>query len=78
MTDRKTKKRRLTDAGFVHVSAWLPAAYAARVQAQADTYRDEVLRVLDAPAAPRGRPRKFAGQEDIKAYVDRLTKQSRR
>jgi hypothetical protein len=57
MTDRKTQKRRLERAGFVHVAVWLPAAYAARVQAQADTYRDEVQRVLDAPAAPRGRPR---------------------
>jgi alpha-galactosidase len=58
MTDRKTQKRRLERAGFVHVAGWVPAAYAARVQAQVDAHRDDVRRVTDAPVAPRGRPRK--------------------
>jgi hypothetical protein len=58
VTDRKAQKRRLERAGFVHVSAWVPAAYAARVQQQADFYRDDVARVLAEPAKPRGRPPK--------------------
>jgi hypothetical protein len=57
MTDRKAKQRRMKDAGFVHVAVWLPVAYAARVEAQADTYRAEVQRALDEPVRPRGRPR---------------------
>jgi hypothetical protein len=57
MTDRKSQKRRLERAGFVHVAVWLPVAYAARVEAQADTYRADVQRVLDEPVRPRGRPR---------------------
>jgi exoribonuclease II len=58
MTTRKTQKRRLERAGFVHVAEWLPAAYAARVVAQAETYRADVQAVLDEPVRPRGRPRK--------------------
>jgi hypothetical protein len=58
MTTRKTQKRRLERAGFVHVAGWVPAAYAARVQAQVDAYRVDVQAVLDEPVLPRGRPRK--------------------
>jgi hypothetical protein len=58
MPDRKTQKRRLERAGYTHISGWVSTAYAVRVQAQIETYREDVQRVLDAPTAPRGRPRK--------------------
>jgi hypothetical protein len=58
MTNRQSQKRRLEGAGFVHVSAWLPAAYAAKVAQQAEFYSEDVQRVLDEPPKPRGRPKK--------------------
>jgi hypothetical protein len=58
MTDRKAQKRRLERAGFVHVSAWLPTGFAARVMQQAEFHSDDVARVLAEPPRPRGRPRK--------------------
>ncbi len=58
MTDRMAKKRRLERAGFVALSGWVPAAYAARVLAQVETYREDVGRVLAEPPKPRGRPPK--------------------
>jgi hypothetical protein len=58
MTDRKTQQRRLEGAGFVHVSAWVPAAYAQRVMVQAETYRAEVDALKAEAPKPRGRPRK--------------------
>lgn len=53
----QTLRRRLERAGFVHVSAWLPTAYAAKVIQQAEFYSEDVQRVLDEPPKPRGRPK---------------------
>jgi hypothetical protein len=58
MTDRKAQKRRLERAGFTHVSVWLPAAYAAKVEQQAAFYAEDVAKVLAEPARPRGRPKR--------------------
>ena len=55
---RDTKRRRLERAGYVHVSGWVPAAYAARVAQQVEMHREDVARLLAEPAKPRGRPRK--------------------
>jgi hypothetical protein len=57
MTDRKAQKRRLERAGFTHVSAWLPAAYAVKVEQQAEFHAEDVAKVLNEPAKPRGRPK---------------------
>jgi hypothetical protein len=57
VTDRKTQQRRLERAGFVHVSAWVPAAYAQRVMAQAETYRAEVEALKAEESRPRGWPK---------------------
>jgi hypothetical protein len=53
-----TQKRRLERAGFVHVSAWLPAAYAAKVEQQAAFYADDIAKLQDEPPMAPGRPRK--------------------
>jgi hypothetical protein len=58
VTDRKTQKRRLERAGFIHVSGWVPAAYAAKVAFQVEAYAEDVAKVLAEPAKPRGRPPK--------------------
>jgi hypothetical protein len=58
MTDRKAQKRRLERAGFVHVSGWVPVAYAAKVAYQIAAYSDDVEAVMNEPPKPRGRPRK--------------------
>ena len=60
--NRQTQKRRLERAGFVHVSGWVPAAYAAKVAYQIATYSDDVEKVLNEPAKPRGRPKAIHGQ----------------
>ena len=60
MTDRKAQKRRLERAGYVHLSGWVPAAYAKRVLEQVEMHRDDVAKVLAEPARPRGRPPKTA------------------
>jgi hypothetical protein len=58
MTDRMSQKRRLERAGFIHVSGWVPAAYAAKVAFQVEAYAEDVAKVLAEPAKPRGRPPK--------------------
>jgi hypothetical protein len=58
VTDRKAQKRRLERAGYVHLSGWVPAAYAAKVAQQVGMHAEDVARVLAEPAKPRGRPRK--------------------
>jgi hypothetical protein len=55
---RDTKRRRLERAGYVHLSGWVPAAYAAKVTQQVGMHAEDVARVLAEPAKPRGRPRK--------------------
>ena len=62
MNPRQSQKRRLERAGFVHVAAWLPTAYAAKVIQQAEFYSEDVQRVLHEPPKPRGRPRKDLSQ----------------
>lgn len=57
MTDRKSNKRRLERAGFVAVSGWVPAAYAAEVARVAEQHRAEVERIIAEPPKPRGRPK---------------------
>jgi hypothetical protein len=59
MTDRKTKARRLERAGFVALSGWVPAAYALKVEAQVEMYREDVERAARAEGQ-RGRPKKVA------------------
>jgi hypothetical protein len=56
MTDRKAQKRRLERAGFVHLSGWVPAAFAAKAAQQVEFYREDVAKVVAEPAKPRGRP----------------------
>ena len=56
--NRQTQKRRLERAGFVHVSGWVPATYAAKVQYQVEAYAEEVQKLASRPAQPRGRPKK--------------------
>jgi hypothetical protein len=58
MTDRKAHKRRLERAGYVHLSGWVPTAYALRVAQQVDMHREDVAKVLALPPKPRGRPPK--------------------
>jgi hypothetical protein len=59
-TERKTKKRRLEGAGYVHVSGWLRAGqFAARVEQQIAMHREDVERIGDEPK-PRGRPKREA------------------
>jgi hypothetical protein len=58
MTDRKAQKRRLERAGYVHLSGWVPAAYAARVLAQVELHADDVAKIVAEPALPRGRPKR--------------------
>jgi hypothetical protein len=58
MSDRKAQKRRLERAGYVHLSGWVPAAYAAKVMQQVEMHRDDVERVVAEPAMPRGRPKR--------------------
>lgn len=56
---RQSRKRRLERAGYVALTGWVPAAYAATVMAQVEMHREDVERVADEPV-PRGRPRKDA------------------
>jgi hypothetical protein len=56
--NRETKRSRLERAGFVHLSGWVPAAYAERVAQQVEMYRDDVARLLEDPVKARGRPKK--------------------
>jgi hypothetical protein len=58
VSDRKAQKRRLERAGFVHLSGWVPAAFAAKVAQQVEFYRDDVAKVVAEPAKARGRPAK--------------------
>jgi hypothetical protein len=58
VTDRKAQKRRLERAGFIHVSGWVPQAYADKVEQQVAFYRDDVAKVLAEEPKPRGRPPK--------------------
>ncbi len=61
MTDseRQSRKRRLERAGYRALPVgWVKEAYAKRVEAQIASYADEVQRVLNEPAKPRGRPKK--------------------
>ena len=53
MINRMTKNRHLRDKGYVFVSGWVPAAYAAKVAAQIDMHREDVLRV--AAEKPAGK-----------------------
>jgi hypothetical protein len=55
MTDRKAKQRRLERAGYTHVSGWLNNKYAARVIDQIEMHREDVAKIADEPAKPRGR-----------------------
>ncbi len=55
MTDRITKKRRLERAGFLHVSGWLPAAFAEIVMDQVEIQREYVNRAM-ALSAPDIKP----------------------
>jgi hypothetical protein len=57
MTDRKTAKRRLERAGFVHISGWVPAAYGARVAVQVDAHKPDVAVILAEEPKPRGWPK---------------------
>lgn len=51
---------RLNRAGYVCVErAWLPEAFARRVEQQAEMHREDVERIANTPL-PRGRPRKAA------------------
>jgi hypothetical protein len=58
MTDRKAQKRRLERAGYRHVSGWVGAVYAAKVEYQIEAYREDVAKVLAVPPKSRGRPPK--------------------
>lgn len=66
MTDRKANKRRLERAGFVALSGWVPAAYAAKVQQQVEFYRADVDAILAEPPKPRGRPKQPAKVTEAK------------
>jgi hypothetical protein len=56
--ERNRRKRRLEAEGFKALpTGWVPAAYADRVAAQVETYRDEVAKI-EAIELPRGRPPK--------------------
>lgn len=55
---RETQSGRLERAGYVHLSGWVPAAYAKRVQDQIDMHREDVEKIKHAPARRPGRPRK--------------------
>jgi hypothetical protein len=57
MTDRKTQKRRLNDAGFRYVAAWLPEDYAQKVRLQAAIFRPEVAAVIATPLRPGRQPK---------------------
>ena len=59
MTDRKTKARRLEAAGYVALSGWVPAAYAAKVMQQVEMHREDVERIAEEER-PRGRPKAAA------------------
>ena len=50
-----TIKRRLEAAGYVHVSGWVPAAYAAKVAQQIEMHREDVEKAAEV-VKPRGRP----------------------
>jgi hypothetical protein len=56
--ERNRRKRRLERAGFKALpTGWVPSAYADRVAAQVEAYRDEVAKI-EAKELPRGRPPK--------------------
>ena len=57
-SERNSRKRRLEAAGFKALpTGWVPAAYAATVQAQVDAWAGDVAKAADI-APKRGRPRK--------------------
>lgn len=52
--------KRLKTAGYVCVErAWLPEAFAKRVEQRAEMHREDVERIANTPL-PRGRPKKAA------------------
>lgn len=58
--DRKTIKKRLEKAGFVHLSGWVPVTHpaAARFEDLVEKHSPAVERIISAPgSAARGRPK---------------------
>lgn len=64
MTDRKANKRRLERAGYIALSGWVPAAYAAKVLQQVEFHRADVEAIIAEPPKPRGRPKRSCSATD--------------
>lgn len=57
-TERQDRRRRLERAGFVALSGWAPAEFAAEAAQVVEKHRAKVERIIAEPPAPRGRPKK--------------------
>ena len=61
--ERNRRKRRLDAAGFKALpTGWVPAAYAEKVAADIEKYRDQIENAASVDL-PIGRPRKLKGDK---------------